>query len=242
MLSPYSLVIRVCAVRLVLNGISRRAIDRLFNVSVSPAMPWFKRYQQQGSVAAPPMEGDRRSHLSKRPAGKILRWLKKKPDMTLDETCERLAKEMGSAYGSQRSMEPAFPQQLYVEKNNPTRQRAGSRRCEGNAFYAFAKENPVGNVHKCNIVICDNLTVHNVLSIREVLDSVGAELRFLPPYRPDLNAIEMAFSQIKSRPKKTAARTREDLEKQQHRKSISSRLKQHATNVFPAAIVMMPQR
>lgn len=44
-----------------------------------------------------------------------------------------------------------------------------------------------------------------------VLDGAGAELRFLPPCSPDFNPIEMAFSKFKASPKKTAARTLDDL-------------------------------
>ena len=39
----------------------------------------------------------------------------------------------------------------------------------------------------------------------------GAELRFLPPYSPDFNPIEMAFAKLKAFLKKTAARTIPDL-------------------------------
>jgi len=38
-----------------------------------------------------------------------------------------------------------------------------------------------------------------------------ASMRFLPPYSPDFNPIEMAFSKLKSFLKKSAARTRVDL-------------------------------
>ena len=56
-----------------------------------------------------------------------------------------------------------------------------------------------------------NLPAHKPLAIREAIEAAGAELRFLPPYSPDFNPIEMAFSKLKSFLKKTAARTREDL-------------------------------
>jgi transposase len=39
----------------------------------------------------------------------------------------------------------------------------------------------------------------------------GAWLLFLPPYSPDLNPIEMAFSKLKSHLRKTAAKTIDDL-------------------------------
>ena len=43
------------------------------------------------------------------------------------------------------------------------------------------------------------------------IEAAGAELRFLPPYSPDFNPIEMAFSKLKAFLQKTAARTIDDL-------------------------------
>ena len=48
--------------------------------------------------------------------------------------------------------------------------------------------------------------------IKELIESVGAEIRYLPPYSPDLNPIEMAFSKLKSFMKKKAPRTFEVLQ------------------------------
>jgi transposase len=47
--------------------------------------------------------------------------------------------------------------------------------------------------------------------VRAAIEVAGAELRFLPPYSPDFNPIEMAFSKLKAFLKKTAARTVDDL-------------------------------
>ena len=48
-----------------------------------------------------------------------------------------------------------------------------------------------------DIVVMDNLSIHKVTGIRKAIQSVGAELRYLPPYSPDLNPIELAFSKLK---------------------------------------------
>lgn len=52
-----------------------------------------------------------------------------------------------------------------------------------------------------------NLPAHKPVAIREAIEAAGAELRFLPPYSPDFNPIEMAFSKLKAILKKAAART-----------------------------------
>lgn len=60
-------------------------------------------------------------------------------------------------------------------------------------------------------VVLDNLSAHKGDEIREMIESVGAELWFLPPYSPDLNPIEKMWSKVKAILRKTKARTEEDL-------------------------------
>ena len=57
----------------------------------------------------------------------------------------------------------------------------------------------------------DNLSSHKVAGIREAIESVGAEVRYLPPYSPDLNPIELAFSKLKKLLRDAAKRTTEQL-------------------------------
>ena len=58
-----------------------------------------------------------------------------------------------------------------------------------------------------DIVVMDNLSAHRSAAVRDAICRAGAELRFLPPYSPDLNPIEMAFSKFKACLKRRAART-----------------------------------
>lgn len=57
----------------------------------------------------------------------------------------------------------------------------------------------------------DNLSAHKGEKVRELIEARGCELLYLPPYSPDLNPIEEAFSKIKALLRKAAARTREAL-------------------------------
>ncbi len=52
---------------------------------------------------------------------------------------------------------------------------------------------------------------HKFAAVRHAIEATGAELRFLPPYSPDFNPVEIAFSKFKAFLKKTAARTIDDL-------------------------------
>jgi transposase len=55
-----------------------------------------------------------------------------------------------------------------------------------------------------DIVILDNLPAHKGAAVREAIQAAGATLRFLPPYSPDFNPIENAFSKLKARLRKAA--------------------------------------
>lgn len=58
----------------------------------------------------------------------------------------------------------------------------------------------------------DNLlSAHKGEEVRELIEGRGCELLFLPPYSPDLNPIEEAFSKIKALLRKAQARTKEGL-------------------------------
>ncbi len=62
-----------------------------------------------------------------------------------------------------------------------------------------------------DIVIMDNLPVHKVQGAREAIEAVDASLLYLPPYSPDFNPIDMAFSKLKALLRAAAARTIPDL-------------------------------
>ena len=62
-----------------------------------------------------------------------------------------------------------------------------------------------------DLVIMDNLAAHKVAGVREAIEARGAELRYLPPYSPDLNPIEQAFAKLKALLRKAAERTKDGL-------------------------------
>jgi transposase len=61
------------------------------------------------------------------------------------------------------------------------------------------------------IVVMDNLSAHKGQRVKELIERRGCELLFLPPYSPDFNPIEEAFTKIKGLLRKAEARTRETL-------------------------------
>jgi transposase len=80
-------------------------------------------------------------------------------------------------------------------------------------FDAFLEQVLVPNLKRGDIVVLDNVGAHHPAQIRARIEAAGAELRFLPPYSPDLNPIEECWSKVKGVLKKLKARTREALDK-----------------------------
>ncbi|WP_190240964.1 transposase [Nostoc sp. 'Peltigera membranacea cyanobiont' 210A] len=62
------------------------------------------------------------------------------------------------------------------------------------------------------IVVMDNLKVHHAERVRVAIESVGAKVKFLPPYSPDLSPIELCWSKLKQFLRCCEARTTESLD------------------------------
>jgi transposase len=77
----------------------------------------------------------------------------------------------------------------------------------GVAFLAYVEQVLVPTLQPGDIVIMDNLPAHKAAGVRQAIEAAGAELRYLPPYSPDFNPIENAFSKLKSHLRAKAERT-----------------------------------
>jgi len=82
---------------------------------------------------------------------------------------------------------------------------------DGEVFRAYVRHCLVPTLKPGDIVILDNLKPHKVAGVREMIEAAGASLRYLPPYSPDLNPIELLFAKLKALLRKAAERTIEDL-------------------------------
>jgi transposase len=49
-----------------------------------------------------------------------------------------------------------------------------------------------------DVVVLDNLAMHKQPAVQVAIERVGARLRFLPPYSPDFNPIELAFAKLRA--------------------------------------------
>jgi transposase len=77
----------------------------------------------------------------------------------------------------------------------------------GDWFEAYVAQILVPELRPGDVVIMDNLSSHKRAAVRERIEAVGAKLLFLPPYSPDFNPIEKAFSKLKALLRKAAERT-----------------------------------
>ncbi|MFW8637586.1 IS630 family transposase [Cribrihabitans pelagius] len=82
---------------------------------------------------------------------------------------------------------------------------------DGPAFAAYVREVLVPELSPGTVVILDNLATHRNAEAAEALRQAGCWFLYLPPYSPDLNPIEQAFSKLKSHLRKIGTRTFTDL-------------------------------
>src|SRR6187402_838257 len=64
----------------------------------------------------------------------------------------------------------------------------------------------IRSLRKGDTIFMDNLRTHKIDGVRQAVEAVGAKVRYLPAYSPDLNPIELAFSKLKAALRKGAAR------------------------------------
>ena len=81
----------------------------------------------------------------------------------------------------------------------------------GATFIEYVRQCLVPTLKEGDIVVLDNLPAHKPDDIRELIEGAGAELRYLPPYSPDLNPIELSFATLKAHLRKAAKRTVPDI-------------------------------
>ena len=81
----------------------------------------------------------------------------------------------------------------------------------GTTFLAYVEQFLAPTLSPGDVVVLDNLSSHKVSGVREAIEACGATLLYLPPYSPDLNPIELAFSKRKRLLREAAERTVEAL-------------------------------
>ena len=65
-------------------------------------------------------------------------------------------------------------------------------------FLAYVEQVLVPTLRPGDVVVLDNLAAHKQPEVRTAIEQVGALVRFLPPYSPDFNPIELAVAKLKA--------------------------------------------
>lgn len=103
----------------------------------------------------------------------------------------------------------------------------------GDWFEAYVRHVLTPTPHPSDIYVIDNLSSHKRVAAEKLIEAAGAELRFVPPYNPDLDPIKMAFPKLQALRPKAAERTVESLWNAIGRLEISSRQPRPPTSSQP---------
>lgn len=81
----------------------------------------------------------------------------------------------------------------------------------GVAFQPYVQQVLLPTLAQGEIVIMDNLPAHKAQGVRQMIESAGCQILYLPPYSPDFNPIEKVFAKLKAILRARAERTVEAL-------------------------------
>ena len=81
----------------------------------------------------------------------------------------------------------------------------------GDIFRTCVEQGLVPTLRRGDVVVMDNLGSHQSQAVRKAIRSVGAHIRFLPPYSTDLNKVELVFAKFRHRMRAAAPRARDTL-------------------------------
>ena len=80
------------------------------------------------------------------------------------------------------------------------------------SFLAFVRDELCPVLTPGQTVVLDNLSAHKAAEVRDAVEAVGCRVLFVPPYSPEYNAIEKAWSKLKAALRRIGARTQDALE------------------------------
>lgn len=98
-----------------------------------------------------------------------------------------------------------------LRRDGPTAALAFDGATDGPAFESFVRETLCPTLRRGDVVVMDRLAAHRGSVVRQLIESAGARLLYLPPYSPDLNPIEEMWSKVKQHLRSVAPRSPDGL-------------------------------
>ena len=121
-------------------------------------------------------------------------------------------------------------------------QKAFDRPINTASFEDWIEQCLVPTLSQGDVVVMDNLSSHKGLRIEQLIKAAGAELRYLPPYSPDMNPIEKAYSKLKAFLRKIAERSVAGLMRALEAVPASSNPQNVKTTSRPADMIQIDRR
>ena len=185
--APYPGELRMRVIDFVEGGGSRRGAAEQFEVSASSAIRWVQRFRENGTCEPTPRGGSMLRLNGWNPRG------------------ERLISDTPMGHWETVTFIAGLRQTRIVA---PMLIKGAMN---GEAFLAYIEQCLVPTLERRDIVVVDNVPFHKVAGVEEAIQAVGASLRYLPKYSPDLNPIELVFHPLKTFLRKAAQRSIEGL-------------------------------
>jgi transposase len=176
-MAPYSMDLRSRVLRDADAGLPSKDIAVKYAVSRSWVDRVKQRRREAGEVAPRRQTTFRGRTLSPAEEYRLVALITAQPDATLAELRDALPTDSLRAYG---------------------RCRRGLRLRDFTPCGHWQTQTVVATLRPGDVVVLDNLTLHKQPEVQVAIERVGARLRFLPPYSPDFNPIELAFAKLKA--------------------------------------------
>jgi transposase len=132
-----------------------------------------------------------------------------RPLVFVDEMGTNAAQRAYSSAPRNRGANTTLLASMSVEGMGPCLTVTGST--IATVFEAYVERVLCPSLKSGQVVVMDNLSAHKRERVKELIEARGCELLYLPPYSPDLNPIEEAFSKVKRILRKAESRMREAL-------------------------------
>jgi len=165
------------------NGAKNTEIVKWLRVSTASVERIIRLHREGKSIEVKAYKRGRKPAFCDGKMKQIEEKIREQPDITLDELVEQFGLNISIS---------ALCRKLIKKK------LSFSGTLNGNLFMQYIWEYVVPTLKPYDILIMDCLSSHKMKIIAEMVESVGANVLYLPPYSPDFNAIETVISQIKA--------------------------------------------